>query len=71
MSNGLLKEFRFLSLHLRHRIDEFLRKLSNKNGEVKENDSSCCVCVRDALTFGKKYDNYWGLREEENRMEKG
>jgi hypothetical protein len=24
-----------------------------------------------ALTFGKKYDNYWGLREEEDRMEKG
>ena len=26
---------------------------------------------RDALTFGKKYDNYWGLREEEDRMEGG
>jgi hypothetical protein len=40
MLNGLLKKFRILSLHLRHGVDEFLRKLSNKNGEVKENDSS-------------------------------
>ena len=71
MLNGLLKEFRFLAFHLRHRRDEFLRKLSNKNGEVKENDLSCCVCALDALTFGKKYDNYWGLRGEEDRMEKG
>jgi len=38
MLNGLLKKFGFpFSHHDRHE-DEFLRKLSNKNKEVKKND---------------------------------
>jgi hypothetical protein len=40
MLNRLLKEFGFPFFHLGRRGDEFLRKLSNKNREVKENDSS-------------------------------
>jgi hypothetical protein len=40
MLNGLLKKFGFLFFHLCRQADEFLRKLSNKNREVKENDPS-------------------------------
>jgi hypothetical protein len=38
MLNGLLKKFGFPFFHLCCETDEFLRKLSNKNREVKEND---------------------------------
>jgi hypothetical protein len=38
MLDGLLKEFGFPFFHLCCQRDEFLRKLSNKNREVKEND---------------------------------
>jgi len=54
MLNRLMKKFRFPFFHLCGQADEFLRKLSNKNKEVKENDSSF---VPNCLTFGMKYDN--------------
>jgi hypothetical protein len=38
MLNGLVKKFGFPFSHLGCQTDEFLRKLSNKNGEVKGND---------------------------------
>jgi len=40
MLNGLLKKFGSPFFHLFCQTDEFLRKLSNKNREVKENDPS-------------------------------
>jgi len=54
MLNRLLKKFGFPFFHLCRQADEFLRKLSNKNKEVKENDS---YFVPNCLTFGMKYDN--------------
>ena len=73
MLNGLVKEFGFPFLHLCPRgpeapllprqafgvDEEFPRKLSNKNGEVKENDitcqakveMSCCYQDRNVLLF--------------------
>ncbi|MBP1698573.1 MAG: hypothetical protein H6Q41_3761 [Deltaproteobacteria bacterium] len=38
MPDGLLKKFGFPFFHLCYQRDKFLRKLSNKNREVKEND---------------------------------
>jgi hypothetical protein len=40
MLNGLPKKLGFPFFHLCRQADEFLRKLPNKNREVKENDSS-------------------------------
>jgi len=54
MLDRLLKKFGFPFFHLNRQVNEFLRKLSNKNKEVKENDSSF---VLNGLTFGMKYDN--------------
>jgi len=51
MANGLLKKFGFPFFHLCRRAGEFLRKLSNKNREVKENDSSF---IPNCLTFRMK-----------------
>jgi len=54
MLNRLLKKLGFPIFHLGRQAKEFLRKLSNKNREVKKNDSSF---VPNGLTFGMKYDN--------------
>jgi hypothetical protein len=54
MLDRLLKKLRFPFFHLGRRAKEFLRKLSNKNREVKQNDSPF---VPNSLTFGMKYDN--------------
>jgi len=56
MLNGLLKKFGLPFSHRdRHELeDEFLRKLSNKNKEVKKND---LFFSPNCLTFGMKYDN--------------
>jgi len=40
MLNRLMKKFGFPFFHLCSQADAFLRKLPNKNKEVKENDSS-------------------------------
>jgi hypothetical protein len=57
MLDRLLKKFGFPFFHLNRQVNEFLRKLSNKNKEVKENDSSFVPVIPNGLTFGMKYDN--------------
>jgi hypothetical protein len=41
-------------------------KLSNKNKDVKRNDFLGAVFVPNFLTFGMKYDNLIGLRDDED-----
>jgi hypothetical protein len=43
MLNGLLKKLGFPFFHLCRKADEFLRKLPDKNREVKGNDSSSAI----------------------------